>query len=288
MTFSIVGFDEETKELGIAVASKFLGVGAVVPFAKAGVGAVATQSLANLSYGVEGLELLEKGHSPREVVEELTKRDDNAVWRQVGIVDAKGQSATFTGEDCYEWAGGKAGKNYAIQGNILVSQQVVEQMEATFEQTEGPLPERLLAALLAGDAAGGDSRGRQSAALLVVKENGSYGGYTDRYIDLRVDDHADPVQELTRLLQLRHLYFEKTGEGDVIELTDAHYKCLAPQLHALSYLEAEEASIEDIHQALDRYHHTENFEERQQETGKIDRRVLDYLESQSAGFVSNK
>lgn len=288
MTFSIVGFDEETKELGIAVASKFLGVGAVVPFAKAGVGAVATQSLANLSYGVEGLELLEKGHSPREVVEELTKKDDNAVWRQVGIVDATGQSATFTGEDCYDWAGGKAGKNFAIQGNILVSQQVVEQMEATFEQTEGPLPERLLAALLAGDAAGGDSRGRQSAALLVVKENGSYGGYTDRYIDLRVDDHPDPVQELSRLLKLRHLYFEKTREEDVVELSDAQYESLTKDLEKLSYIQAGQSSKEEVDRALDRYHHTENFEERQQETGKIDRRVLDYLESQAAGFTSNK
>lgn len=288
MTFSIVGFDPETKELGIAVASKFLGVGAVVPFAKAGVGAIATQSLANLSYGVEGLELLEKGHSPLEVVETLTKKDENAAWRQVGIVDATGQSATYTGDDCYDWASGKAAKNYAIQGNILVSQQVVEQMEATFEQTEGPLAERLLAALLAGDAAGGDSRGRQSAALLVVKENGSYGGYTDRYIDLRIDDHEDPVQELGRLLKLRHLYFEKTGEDDVLAITEELEAQLATSLHQLGYLKLEEVSTDEVLAALDTYHHTENFEERQQSRGQVDRRVLEYLEEQARGFTAKK
>ncbi|WP_342527906.1 DUF1028 domain-containing protein [Chryseomicrobium sp. FSL W7-1435] len=286
MTFSIVGFDEKTKELGIAVASKFLGVGAVVPFAKAGVGAIATQSLANLSYGVEGLELLEKGLSPLEVVEELTKKDDNAAWRQVGIVDVTGQSATYTGEDCYDWAGGAAAKNYAIQGNILVNQQVVEQMEATFEQTNGPLPERLLAALLAGDAAGGDSRGRQSAALLVVKENGSYGGYTDRYIDLRIDDHHDPVQELSRLLKLRHLYFEKADQADVMTLTESQQSQLAEHLHTLGYLEHSTATAEEIHVGLDRYHHTENFEERQQPSGQIDRKVFEYIEEQAKGFTA--
>lgn len=284
MTFSIVGYDEHTQELGIAVASKFLGVGAVVPFAKAGVGAVATQSLANLSYGVEGLELLAKGHSPLEVIEKLTAKDEGQAWRQVGIVDAKGRSATFTGDDCYDWAGGSAGKNYAVQGNILVNQQVIEQMEATFEQTEGPLAERLLAALLAGDAAGGDSRGRQSAALLVVKENGSYGGYTDRYIDLRVDDHDDPVQELGRLLKLRELYFEKTNVEDIVELSDDQLQSIAMQLHQLSYLKSSEASNEDVLQALHTYQHTENFDERVQEQGKVDQKVLDYLDEQSRAF----
>lgn len=286
MTFSIVGFDEKTGELGVAVASKFLAVGAVVPFAKAGVGAIATQSLANLSYGVEGLKLLEKGHSPKEIVEKLTSEDEGHVWRQVGIVDATGQSATYTGDDCYSWAGGAAGKNYAAQGNILVSQQVVEQMEATFEQTEGTLAERLLAALMAGDSAGGDSRGRQSAALLVVKEGGSYGGYTDRYIDLRVDDHEDPVQEVGRLLKLRNLYFEKTKSEDVLELSDEQVNRAGEYLFTLGYVADEAATKEQILEALHTYQHTENFDERVQEKGKIDRLVFEFLEDQARTFTS--
>ncbi|MFC4354030.1 DUF1028 domain-containing protein [Chryseomicrobium palamuruense] len=285
MTFSIVGFDEKTGELGVAVASKFLAVGAVVPFAKAGVGAIATQSLANLSYGVQGLELLEKGHTPKEVMEKLTSGDEGHAWRQVGIVDATGQSATYTGDDCYSWAGGAAGKNYAAQGNILVSQQVVEQMEATFEQTEGTLAERLLAALMAGDSAGGDSRGRQSAALLVVKEGGSYGGYTDRYIDLRVDDHEDPVQEVGRLLRLRNLYFEKTKAEDVLELSEDQVTRAGNYLYTLGYVKDEKSSKEDIIEALQTYQHTENFDERVQEKGKIDRLVFEFLEEQARTFT---
>lgn len=285
MTFSIVGYDENTGELGIAVASKFLAVGAVVPFAKAGVGAIATQSLANLSYGVEGLELLEKGLSPKEVIEKITEKDDGHALRQVGIVDVKGQSATYTGDDCYDWAGGAAAKNYAVQGNILVSQQVIEQMEATFEQTEGSLAERLTAALLAGDSAGGDSRGRQSAALLVVKENGSYGGYTDRYIDLRVDDHPDPVQELIRLLKLRELYFEKPQDEDVMELSSEQIKTIGEYLSTLEYVSSDSNSEQQILDALDTYQHTENFDERVQPKGKLDRKVWEFLEEQARVFA---
>lgn len=285
MTFSIVGYDENTGELGIAVASKFLAVGAVVPFAKAGVGAIATQSLANLSYGVEGLELLEKGLSPKEVIEKITEKDDGHALRQVGIVDVKGQSATYTGDDCYDWAGGAAAKNYAVQGNILVSQQVIEQMEATFEQTEGSLAERLTAALLAGDSAGGDSRGRQSAALLVVKEYGSYGGYTDRYIDLRVDDHPDPVQELIRLLKLRELYFEKPQDEDVMELSSEQIKTIGEYLSTLEYVSSDSNSEQQILDALDTYQHTENFDERVQPKGKLDRKVWEFLEEQARAFA---
>lgn len=286
MTFSIVGFDDKTGELGVAVASKFLAVGAVVPFAKAGVGAIATQSLANLSYGVEGLKLLEQGHSPKEVVEKLTSEDEGHGWRQVGIVDATGQSATYTGDDCYSWAGGAAGKNYAAQGNILVSQQVIEQMEATFEQTEGTLAERLLAALMAGDSSGGDSRGRQSAALLIVKEGGSYGGYTDRYIDLRVDDHEDPVQEIGRLLKLRNLYFEKTKAEDIVELSDEQLTRASEYLFTLGYVKEKSPSKEETLEALHTYQHTENFDERVQEKGKIDRLVFEFLEDQARTFTS--
>lgn len=277
MTYSIVGFDPKTKELGIAVASKFLSVGAVVPFAKAGVGAIATQSWANLDYGKHGLELLEKGLSPQEVLEELIKTDDKSASRQVGIVDAKGRSVTFTGTDCYDWAGGFAGDNFAVQGNILVDQQTAETMESTFLQTQGSLAERLLSALLAGDTAGGDSRGKQSAALLVVKENGSYGGYNDRYIDLRVDDHEEPVQELSRLLKLHQLYFEPTLPEDVVKIEGNLVEELQELLYENGHLQRELSEYEDLLDAVQSYHLIENFDERVQQRGMIDQKVIEYM-----------
>lgn len=277
MTFSIVGFDPETKELGVAVASKFLSVGAVVPYAKAGVGAIATQSWANLNYGEHGLEMLENGFTPHEVLEELVRNDDNSASRQVGIVDAQGRSVTFTGADCYDWAGGSAGENFAAQGNILVDQHTLEAMESTFLQTPGSLAERLLASLLAGDAAGGDSRGKQSAALLVVKENGSYGGYNDRYIDLRVDDHEDPVQELTRLLKLHKLYFEPTLPEDIVTIEGALAEELQDLLYENGHLSRELSEHEDLLDAVQSYHLIENFDERVQQRGMIDKKVVEFM-----------
>jgi uncharacterized Ntn-hydrolase superfamily protein len=220
-TFSIVGFDPETGELGVAVASKFLAVGAVVPWAKAGVGAIATQAFANTTYGPEGLKLLASGFDAHDVLERLTRSDAGKERRQVGIVDLNGASATFTGKECIPWAGGKAGKYYACQGNILVGEETVNAMAETFNATDGELAVRLLEALKAGEEAGGDSRGKQSAALLVVKEKGGYQGLNDRYIDLRVDDHARPIDELQRLLmiQLSYSALFKAGalreEGDM-------------------------------------------------------------------------
>lgn len=199
-TFSIVARDSVTGELGVAVASRFFAVGAVVPWAKADVGAVATQSFANTTFGWRGLELLEKGVTPEEAVKILIRSDDDPQRRQLGIVSADGKSATYTGEKCLSWAGGRNGPNYAIQGNILASEEVVTAMEKTFLETKGTLAERLYASLLAGDEKGGDSRGKQSAAMLVVKKNAGYGGYDDRAIDIRVDDHPDPFKELGRLL----------------------------------------------------------------------------------------
>lgn len=196
-TFSIVGCDPQTGELGVAVASKYFAVGSVVPWAKAGVGAIATQSWVNYDYGIIGLELLEKGLSPQEVIDSLTKADPSASRRQVGVMDALGKAATYTGKDCIDWAGGTVGKNFAIQGNILVSDDVVRKMQVAFETTFGTLGDKLLAALLAGDSAGGDSRGKQSAALLVVKPISGYR--YDREIDIRVDDHPEPFIELARL-----------------------------------------------------------------------------------------
>ncbi len=202
-TFSIVAADPESGELGIAVASRFFSVGSVVPWAKAGVGAVATQSNANTTYGVRGLNLLERGALPKEVLDALLRKDDGRDGRQVGIVSADGKGVTYTGKECTSWAGGRSGPGYAVQGNILTGEAVVVALEKGFLESKGkPLAERLLAALIAGDAAGGDSRGHQSAALLVVREGGGFNGFTDRAIDVRVDDHADPIGEIARLTRL--------------------------------------------------------------------------------------
>jgi uncharacterized Ntn-hydrolase superfamily protein len=200
-TFSIVAADPEAGEVGVAVASRFFSVGSVVPFAKAGVGAVATQSFANTTYGPRGLELLELGVLPDEVVRVLTRSDDGREQRQLGVVAANGAAATYTGTKCNAWAGGRTGPNFAAQGNILAGEPVVAAMERAFLDTKGQtLAERLYAAIVAGDKAGGDARGRQSIALLVARAKGGYGGFTDRAIDLRVDDHSDPIVEMGRLL----------------------------------------------------------------------------------------
>jgi uncharacterized Ntn-hydrolase superfamily protein len=202
-TFSIVAADPEAGEVGVAVASRFFAVGTVVPHARAGVGAVATQSFANTTYGPRGLELLERGLTPEEAVAVLLRADEGREQRQVGVVAADGRSATYSGTGCNAWAGGRSGPGYAVQGNILTGEEVVAAMERAFLGSAGkPLAERLFAALAAGDAAGGDKRGRQSAALLVVRAGAGYGGFTDRAVDLRVDDHPDPFGELERLLGL--------------------------------------------------------------------------------------
>ena len=206
-TFSIVGRDSSTGELGIAVASRFFAVGSVVPWAKADVGAVATQSFANTSFGWRGLELLEKGASPEEIAAILLRNDADPNRRQFGIVAANGKSTTYTGKDCIPWAGGRSGPNYAVQGNILAGESVVVAMESTFIYTTGTLADRLYAALAAGDQMGGDARGRQSAALIVVKKNAGYAGFTDRAIDIRVDDHPNPFKELGRLLDYAQMNY---------------------------------------------------------------------------------
>jgi uncharacterized Ntn-hydrolase superfamily protein len=211
-TFSIVARDPATGELGVAVASRYFAVGSVVPWAKAGVGAVATQSFVNPSFGPRGLDLLEKGMNPEQALKALLATDDDPNGRQVGIVSASGDSVTWSGPKCNPWAGGRHGPNYAIQGNILTGETVVTAMEAAFLATKGTLASRLYAALAAGDNKGGDSRGRQSAALIVVKEGAGAGGYNDRAIDIRVDDNPDPFRELGRLLKLAETnYLWNTG-----------------------------------------------------------------------------
>jgi uncharacterized Ntn-hydrolase superfamily protein len=202
-TFSIVACDPEKKEWGVAVASKYLAVGAVVPWARAGVGAVATQSYPNMSYGPRGLELMAAGKSAADAIKEVTEPDPSRDLRQVGMVDAKGEPATFTGAKCLAWAGGKTGKNYTCQGNLLAGEGVVNAMAEAFEGAQGPLAWRLMTALEAGDKAGGDKRGRQSAAILVVREKSGPDRESDRYLDFRVDDHEAPIPELARVLGKR-------------------------------------------------------------------------------------
>lgn len=279
-TFSIVAVDLANGELGIAVASKFLAVGAVVPWARAGAGAVATQSYANVSYGPRGLDLMAAGVSAQEALEQLLADDPDRELRQVGIVDGRGGAATFTGSGCHAWAGGRTGPGYAAQGNILAGPEVVDAMAETFESTQGPLAARLLAALAAGDRAGGDRRGRQSAALLVVKERGGYGGYTDRFIDLRVDDHVDPVGELQRLYEIWRLYFEKPAPEDRLPLEGALLRELQELMHLLGYYQgpAHGQWDEATRQAYATLIGNENFEERiPLDADWIDRNVLEYV-----------
>jgi len=218
MTFSIVARDAVNGELGIAVASKFLAAGAVVPWARADAGAIATQALANVRYGPQGLELLASGVSAPDTLDRLTGDDPDADQRQAGVVDAAGGSATHTGPACIPWAGGRTGPGVAVQGNILTGPAVVDAMLAAFVDAPGRLAERLVSALLAGDRAGGDARGRQSAAVLVVRAEGGYLGLDDRAIDLRVDDHPDPVPELARLLGIHRLLWETADATSLIAL----------------------------------------------------------------------
>jgi uncharacterized Ntn-hydrolase superfamily protein len=207
-TFSIVAFDPETGDLGVAVESKFFGVGSVVPWAKAGVGAIATQAWANTSFGPNGLRLLDAGNTPEQTVGKLIDRDPGRDTRQIGVVDAKGRAFAYTGGKTMEWSGHIVGKGFTVQGNILVGKRVLEAMAEAFQVSKAPFPERLVSALRAGQLAGGDRRGRQSSALLVVREGGGYAGHNDRYIDLRVEDHVKPIEELSRLLALHRKFFE--------------------------------------------------------------------------------
>ncbi len=279
-TFSIVGFDPETNSLGVAVQSKFLAVGSLVPWARAGVGAVATQAMANLTYGPRGLELMARGKTASETVEALISADEDREHRQLGVVDGRGRAATFTGSECFEWAGGITGECYAAQGNILVGKETVEAMASTYEKRQGELATRLLSALDAGQAAGGDSRGKQSAALLVVREGGGYGGDNDREVDLRVDDHPDPIRELIRIRDLHTLYFGESRAEDVVAVEGEIRDQVARALRRGGYVEGPDIEDDALFDALSAYMRTENFEEREQERGYLDRRVLEYMKVQ--------
>ena len=274
MTFSIVACDLQEKAWGVAVASKFPAVGAVVPYAQAGSGAIATQSFANTSFGPRGLDLMAGGSSARAVLEQLLKDDPEKETRQIGLVDAIGGSSTFTGTRCFPWAGGVSGEHYAIQGNILASGRVVPAMEKEFLKSKGSLPMRLHSALLSGDRAGGDKRGRQSAAIYVVKPNGGYGGYLDRWMDYRVDDHEDPVVRLGELLEMHELYFGQSAEDDRIPIRGRTLSQLREILEREGYFKKNT----EFKMAMSEFIGNENFEERTDPNAEwIDRPVYRYL-----------
>ncbi|MEW6546803.1 MAG: DUF1028 domain-containing protein [Bacillota bacterium] len=278
-TFSIVACDLEAGEWGGAVASKFLAAGALVLYARAGVGAVATQSFVNTSYGPRGLDLMAAGASAHDALRILTEGDDQRYLRQAGMVDSQGRSATFTGERCFPWAGGITGDGFACQGNILVGEEVVQAMAEAFRSTAGPLSRRLLAALRAGDLAGGDRRGRQSAALLVMRAGGGYGGMSDRYIDLRIDDHPDPVAELARLLDLHELYFLPPEPDDILPADAELTRQIQDGLRHLGYWQGPSDGVwsPDLEKAFFEYAGTENLEERIHPGPQVDRKVIEYM-----------
>jgi len=278
-TFSIVAYDPEKEEWGIGVQSKFLAVGSAVPWARAGAGAVATQSWANTSYGPRGLAMMEEGVPADEVIAWLTDEDKHRASRQVGVVDAEGNAAAFTGAECFDWAGHIIGEHYTCQGNILVSEGTVKAMAETFEGTTGALADRLLAALRAGQKAGGDRRGKQSAAILVVREEGGYGGFNDRYMDLRVDDHATPIEELAKLLKLHNLYLGETDPNNLVKIEGAVAKEIQEILVRTGYYQgsATAAYDETTKKALRDFVSTENLEERWRDDDLLDGVILDFM-----------
>ena len=297
-TYSIVAYDSTTGDLGIAVQSKFPNVGGLVPWARAGVGAVATQALSNTDYGEKGLELLARGATAPEAMRIIMRSDPQPSQRQVGMVDAHGNSASWTGDSTFDWAGGRTGgrsdgrtggkgqlitgRDYAAQANIMVSDATVRNMAETFERSRGSLADRLIAALVAGQAGGGDKRGMQSAALLVVRARGGYLGGTDRYIDIRVYDAPDPIKELQRLYALHKLYFFTSDSADLIPITPALQKELEaillvePANQSQKWLAASQPPRnETFLTALANFMYWENYDVRVRMDGKIDRVALD-------------
>ncbi|HEX5174725.1 MAG TPA: DUF1028 domain-containing protein [Gaiellaceae bacterium] len=269
-TYSIVACDLEARQWGVAVQSKFLAVGSVCPYAEAEVGAVATQSYANPRYGPDGLALLRGGLSAEEAVERLTTADEGRAERQVGIVDGQGRAATYTGSDCLDWAGGRTGPGYAAQGNILVGEDTVAALAKTFEETTRlPLVQRLLECLVAAQAAGGDRRGQQSASLLVVERDGGYAGLSDVLVDLRVDDHERPIEELRRIYGIHDRLFGASPREDWLPL--------AGELRT----EVEERLARLGHDSLLSWAGVENLEERVSGDDAIDPVVLDVLRQTS-------
>lgn len=280
-TFSIVAYDPGKQEWAVAVQSKFLACAGVVSWARAGAGAVATQSYANLAYGFEGLDWMESGKGAAETIDLLTAADDQRAQRQVGMVDKYGRAASYTGEGCYDWAGHIVGEGFACQGNILIPG-TVEAMVEAFERARrgsGELADWMVEALAAGQAAGGDSRGRQAAGVLVVRRNGGYGGNNDRYLDLRVDDHPDPIDKLSELVNMHHLLFGEVDPANLVPLADVAGELQGVLQRTGHYGGPMSGKFDDdTRSALRALVGSENLEERWDGTGDtIDRVVVDYL-----------
>jgi uncharacterized Ntn-hydrolase superfamily protein len=273
-TYSIAACDLEAGQWGVATQSKFLGVGSVVPWAEPGVGAIATQAYANPRYGPDGLAFLREGLSAEDVVERLTSADEERDHRQVGVVDGEGRAASFTGAECMDWAGGRTGDCYAAQGNILVSAETVDAIAQTFERSAGALAERLLDCLDAAQAAGGDRRGQQSAALLVVEPGGGYAGLSNEVVDLRVDEHERPLEELRRIFVMHQAIFGKTPANEWLEVDEELAAELRDRLSRVGY-------DGELGEAFVRWTGNENLEERVDGIARIDPVVLDELRRQS-------
>jgi len=274
-TYSIVACDLEAQQWGVSVQSKFLSVGSVVPWAEPHVGAVATQAYANPRYGPNGLQLLREGLSAQEVVDRLTGEDEGRDHRQLGIVDGKGNAATYSGRECMDWAGGRTGTNYAAQGNILISAETVDALAETFESSAGrPLADRLIDCLAAAQAAGGDSRGQQSSALLVVQRDGGYAGMSDVVVELRVEDHERPIEELRRIYTLHDEIFGVTPRDKWLPVDDELAAELRERLATLGY----EGELED---SFTRWTGKENLEDRVDGVAQIDPVVLEALRSRT-------
>jgi uncharacterized Ntn-hydrolase superfamily protein len=270
-TYSIVACDLDAGEWGVAVQSKFLAVGSAVPAAEPEIGAIATQAWANLAYRPQGLALLRQGYAAEDVVRALVGADEEREQRQLGVVDGRGRAATYTGSECLAWAGGTTGPGYAAQGNILVSEATVEGLASSFERSAGqPFAERLLACLAAAESAGGDRRGRQSAALLVVRKDGGYGGTSDVVADLRVDDHPQPIEELERIYRIHDLLFGRTPDDEWLDVDEELAAELRERLAGLGY----DGELEN---ALVAWAGTENLEERVRGADRIDPVVLEQL-----------
>lgn len=290
MTFSVLGFDPDTGDLGVAVASKFPNIGVVSPYARAGVGVVATQSYINTSFGPRGLDLLENGASPEQALQVLVETDAGRSARQVGILDAQGRAATFTGDDCFDWCGGFIGDGFAVQGNTLAGAAVVEEMARLFRGRPGPLTERLIGALAAGQAAGGDRRGQQSAALLVVRDGGGYGGHDDRYCSISVYDHPQPIEELRRCYALHRLTYFRSRAEDLLSIDAGLAEELQTILKARGFYDGEiDGRFGDVtKKALHDFMGWENYDERIREDDRIDREVLEDIRTKHEVWVMAK
>jgi len=286
MTFSIVAYDPKNNEWGVAVQSKFVAVGSIVPYAKAKVGAIATQAYANTSYGPNGLALLEKGLTAEETIQRLIKDDEKKEERQVGIVDSFGNAASFTGSECFEWAGHIVGKDFSCQGNILVSEEVVKAMAKAFETTRGDLIEKFFAVLDAGQEAGGDRRGRESAAILIVKEKGAYDGGTDNYINIRVDEHPTPIKELKKVFEIYDMcLLLRDDPKDLVKLKGDKVKIVKERLKLDGFYEGaiDDKYDEVTKKALRDWLGTNNLEVRERDDdfmwGSLYRYILDLKKS---------